>query len=156
MRYNARTLIAVLAAATAGGCATAPPADYPVTNSRFYPSRTEVVYDRVLAASTRNNYYVTASDRRSGVLNVERAIVSPARTGSVHNWADCGAVSLLEQPVSQLVELSLVVEPSGPGATVTINSRFSELRQDVHRATRRVNCTTNGQLEYEMLEQLAH
>ena len=155
MRVGVKVLAGLLANALLSACATAPPSDYSVTNSRFYPLRKDEVYDRMLAVSARQSYYVTASDRRNGVLNLERALVAPDRTGAVHNWADCGSVSLLEQPVSQLVELSVVVEPSGPGSTVTINSRFSETRRDVKRATRRVLCTTTGQLEFEMLATLA-
>jgi hypothetical protein len=100
--------------------------------------------------------YVTASDKRSGVLSVERALNAPTRAGAVYDWADCGLVSLAERPVSQLAELNLVVEPAGAGARVTVNTRFSELRQDIRHSTRRVSCTSTGALERELLDSCAH
>ena len=150
------SLAGVLGAALLAGCATAPPSTYTVANSRTYPSSKDAVFDRVLTISTRNSMYVTASDKRSGVLTFERAIAAPSRMGAVYDWADCGMVSLVERPVSQLAELNMVVEPTGAGTRVTINTHFSELRQDLSHNTRRVTCTSTGALEHELLESFAH
>jgi len=151
-----RLLTGLSAAALLAGCATAPPPTYTVANSRVYPSSREDVFERVLTVSTRNSMYVTASDKRSGVLSFERAVNAPTRTGAVYDWADCGLISLIERPVSQLAELNMVVEPAESGTRVTINTRFSELRQDVSHSTRRVSCTSTGALEHELLESFAH
>jgi len=157
MLPQSRLLTGIAAAGLLAGCATAPPSTYSVANSRVYPSSSEAVFERVLTVSTRNSMYVTASDKRSGVLSFERAINAPSRTGAVYDWADCGLISLIERPVSQMAELNMVIEPAGSGAArVTINTRFTELRQDVSHNTHRVNCTTTGALEHELLESFAH
>jgi hypothetical protein len=156
MSPQSRLLTGLAAAALLNGCATAPPQTYAVANSRVYPSAKDAVFERVLTVSTRNSMYVTASDKRTGVLTVERAINAPARTGAVYDWADCGLISLIERPVTQLAELNMVVEPAGAGSRVTINTQFSELREDVARNTHRVNCTTTGALERQLLESFAH
>lgn len=155
MRPLARMTCALAAAGLAAGCATAPPADFPVANKRDYAMRKDEAFDRIVSLSARNSYYVTGSDRRTGLVTLERALAAQDRGGTVRDWADCGAVSLLERPLSQTVELSVLVEPKGAGSTVTINSRFSELRSDLNRKTREVPCTTTGQLEYEMLALVA-
>ena len=156
MLPQSRLLMGLCGAVMLAGCASAPPSTYAVANSRVYPSGSEVLFQRVLTISTRNSMYVTASDKRSGVLSVERAINAPSRTGAVYDWANCGLVSLIERPVSQLAELNMVVEPDGSGARVTINTRFTELREDVSQNTHRVNCITTGVLERELLESFAH
>lgn len=157
MPIHSRLLAGALCTVSLAGCATAPPSTYAVQNSRVYPWSRDQVFDRAVAVSQRNRMFVTTSDRRVGVLNVERRIVSPGRSGAVYDWADCGQVSVLEQPVSQLAELNLVLEPASAGATrVTINTRFTELRQNVRRESHRLNCTSTGALERELLEQMAH
>jgi hypothetical protein len=156
MSFRLKLLPVALCAAALAGCATAPPATYEVANSRVYPWNKDQAFDRVVAASQTNDMFVTASDRRFGVLNVERAVITPARTGAVYNWADCGTMSLAEQPVSQLAELNMVVEPAPGGARVTVNTRFTEMRQDVRNRSRRLNCTSTGVLERQLLEQIAH
>jgi hypothetical protein len=158
MTSSIRVLTSALGAAALAGCATAPPRSYEISNSRTFIAGQEQMFQRALDTTARNQLYVKISDRRNGVLNVERSIVAPSRTGGVYDWADCGSLSLLEQPVSQLVELNVVVEPvgQGGGSKVTLNTHFSELRQDVRRVAYRVNCTSTGQLEHELLQQLAH
>ena len=156
MPLSLRLLSSAICVVTLVGCATAPPTTYDVVNSRVYPWGKEEVFGRLVDVAARNAMFVTASDRRYGVHNVERSIVSPSRSGAVYNWADCGLVSLTERPTTQFVELSMVVEPAKAGSRVTINSRFSEVRQDLTNRTRRLNCTSTGVLERELLESMAH
>ena len=151
-----RLLTGLAGAALLSGCATAPPSTYAVVNSRVYPSSKEAMFERALTVSSRKSMFVTASDKRTGVLSVERSINAPSRAGAVSDWADCGLVGVIERPLSQLIELNMVVEPNGAGARVTINSRFSELRQGTSRGVRRVSCTSTGMLERDLLEAFAH
>ena len=151
-----RLFTGFVGAALLAGCATAPPPTYAVANSRIYPYAKEAVFERVLAVSSRNNLQVTATDKRAGVLSFERPIVAPTRSGAVYDWADCGLISLAERPISQLAELNMVVEPAGSGAKVTIGARYSEMRQDLSHNTHKVECTSTGALEQELLEAFAH
>jgi hypothetical protein len=148
-------LIGALGAAALAGCATAPPSNYAVNNTRTYPTSKDAMFERLLTVSTRNSMLVTSSDKRSGVLSFERSVLAPSRSGAVYDWADCGLVSLAERPISQLAEVNMVVEDAGAGSKVTINSRFSETRQDMSHRSRRLECTTTGALEQQLLESFA-
>ena len=151
-----RTISGFAAGLVLTGCATAPPSRYSVPNARFYPASKDVMWERVMALFAENSMYVTASDKASGVVSFERADVAPNRSGAVYDWADCGAVGLMERPVNQLADLNVVVQATPGGARVVINSRFSEKREDLQRKARRVSCTSTGALEMRMLELLAH
>lgn len=146
-------VLAILSLLIAGGCATAPPPRHDVQNALVYPDREDRVWAKVVSVSTQN-MYLTRVDRTQGVLTAEEAVIAPNRTGAVYDWADCGAVGILERPISQLADVTFVVEPAPGGTRVTVSPRFSELREDVRRNLRRVSCTSTGAFEYRFLQAL--
>lgn len=148
------SLLALAGALLLAGCATGfATAQAPQADSREYPDRYEVIWRRVLEGSARRSMQVTKADQANGLISAAREITAPADGGTVFDWADCGWNQVVERPLSQRAELTYVLRPQGPGARLTVNGRFAELRQNV--ATRKVHwveCPSTGVLEKEMLE----
>jgi hypothetical protein len=78
----------ILAALLLSGCVTPnPPAPHEVDNTRTYPASRDVVWDRVLASSARNEMIIRKADRENGLITVEREIINP-RGPTIFSWAE--------------------------------------------------------------------
>lgn len=145
--------IAVASATVLSGCATLAPEPVDPVNSRAYSASHDVIWQRIIAGSASKSMLVTQADQANGLIKAEREITSVGEGGTVFDWADCGWGGVFQRPVSQRVDLSYVVQPKGPGAAVTINSRFRELRQNmVSREVHWVDCASTHVLENQMLQ----
>jgi hypothetical protein len=136
------------------GCATAPWTQEAIVNAKVFPESRDRVWARVLRTTARGDLSVTGADSANGVVSAELSMAAWDGSGNIHgDWAVCGSSGLLQRPLSQHADLKIVVSPDAAGTSVTINTRFSELRQDRrNRATRRVRCTSTGVLEGQLLE----
>jgi hypothetical protein len=106
---------------------------------------------QVMSVLGRRQLYISTSDEQRGFVQAELAVVAPPRSGTIRDWADCGAVSLAERPVSQLADLTISIQPFGSGATISVGAQFSEVREGPEGAVRTVRCTSKGVLEDDML-----
>lgn len=136
------------------GCATAPWTQEPIVNAKVFPESKDRVWARILRTTAREDLSVTGADSVNGVVSAELNMAAWDSSGDIHgDWAVCGSGGLLQRPLSQHADLKIVVSPDPAGTSVTINTRFSELRQDKRsRATRRVRCTSTGVLEGQLLD----
>lgn len=150
---NKPLFAAVSVAVLLTGCATSAPDSWDMKNARTYPDSRDVVWQRILATSAAKSMYVTRAEKDNGLIFAEREIVGPGAGGTVFDWADCGWGGVFERALSQRVELNYVVRSQAHGATVSINSRFKELRQNMaSRDVHWVTCTSTGQLERQLLQ----
>jgi hypothetical protein len=134
------------------GCASVQPMPHEVDNTRTYPASRDVVWDRVLAASARNEMIIRKADRENGLITVEREIINP-HGSTIFSWAECGWNSLFDRAVSQRVELNYVVHRERDGTTVTVNGRYLELRLNIPlQKTQWANCVSTGVLERNLLD----
>lgn len=106
---------------------------------------------QVMSVLGRRQLYISTSDQQRGLIQAELAIVAPPRSGTIRDWADCGAVGLTERPVSQLADLTFSIQPFGSGATISVAAQFSEVREGPDGAARTLHCTSKGVLEDDML-----
>ena len=136
------------------GCATAPWPQEAIRNAIVVPEVREQVWARVIRTTAGNNLSITGADKVNGIVSAERSIAPRDESGNIHgNWAVCGGVGLLNRPLSQHVDLKILVLPHSQGTNVTINARFSETRQDKRtRETQLVSCTSTGVLEAALLD----
>jgi hypothetical protein len=143
----------ILAALLLSGCVTPnPPAPHEVDNTRTYPASRDVVWDRVLASSARNEMIIRKADRENGLITVEREIINP-RGPTIFSWAECGWNSLFDRAVSQRDELNYFVHRERDGTSVTVNGRYLELRLNVPmQKTQWATCVSTGVLERTLLD----
>jgi hypothetical protein len=135
------------------GCATAPWSQASIVNAKVFPESRDRVWARVVRTTPRENLSITGADKLNGVVSAELSMTASNGSGDIHNWAVCGLNGLLQRPLSQHADIKIVVAPDPAGTSVTINTQFSELRQEKRsRANRRVSCTSTGVLEGELLD----
>jgi hypothetical protein len=149
------------AAVLLSGCATVasgPAAER--ADARTYPDSRAAIWQRILSASAGNSLFIRQADVASGVITVDRD-VTPAGgaifgESAIFSWAECGRASVLDRTVSQKIEINyLVREQSNGPTTVTINSRFRELRTNITSHQQYwVTCTSTGGLERKLLDSL--
>jgi uncharacterized protein YceK len=150
---------AVSAALLLSGCATV--ASRPAAeraDARTYPDSRAAIWQRILSASADNSMFIRQVDLANGVITVDRDITAVGGElfdeSTIFSWAECGRGSMLGHALSQRVEINYLVreEPNGP-TTVTINSRFRELRSNIRsHAPEWVTCTSTGVLERKLLD----
>jgi hypothetical protein len=152
-------LLLVGAALLLGGAApAAPPEPAEISMSRTYPYSEDSVWGRILATSARKGMVVRQADRTSGVITVEREIVTPQTDVLAHtifDWADCGRGRVFERAETQRIEVDYTVrhQPEDGATTVTVTARFQELRTNFAlQRSRWVNCASAGVLERDLLE----
>jgi hypothetical protein len=136
------------------GCATAPWTQESIVNAKVFPESRERVWARILRTTPRENLSITGADIVNGVVSAELSMTARDGSGDIHgDWAVCGLNGLLQHPLSQHADIKIVVAPDPAGTSVTINTQFSELRQDKRsRVNRRALCTSTGVLEGELLD----
>jgi hypothetical protein len=156
MRY--RLLMAMMATPMLAGLiaalppqAAAQPSQAPAAHSQSYSYPQERGWRQVMSVLGRRQLYISSSDLRLGLIQAELSIVAPPRSGTIRDWADCGAVSLTERPLSQHADLTVSIQPLGAGASISVAAQFSEVREGVDGAVRTQGCTSTGVLEDDML-----
>ncbi|MGH6908751.1 MAG: hypothetical protein ACREE0_22820 [Phenylobacterium sp.] len=133
-------------------CATEPWTQESVRNSVVVREPKDRVWARVINVSPREGLNITNADSANGIISAELSMKPWGGSGDIQDWAVCGAGGMLQRPLSQHVDVKIVVLPDPAGASVTVNARFSELRQDKRtRTTHRVLCTSVGTFENTLL-----
>jgi hypothetical protein len=131
--------------------AAAQPSPAPAAHTQSYSYPQERGWRQVMSVLGRRQLYISTSDQRLGLIQAQLSIVAPPRSGTVRDWADCGAVGLTERPVSQLADLTIGIQPFAAGATISVTAQFTEVREGVDGAVRTLRCTSTGVLEDDML-----
>jgi len=145
----------------AGGAAAseletvAPQATASEGRSRAYDDAKDREWNRILTVLSRSDMYISSTDKINGSIKAELSLIAPPRGGTIRDWAQCGPVSLVERPVSQLAELSISLQPLGRGSVVSIGAQFKELRERPNGQIRTISCASTGALEDEMLLRFA-
>ena len=133
----------------ASGCATAPQ-QFEFDKTRTIPESKDVVWERLVGFFASNNLSIKTIEKDSGIIAAERMIGRPGSGGKILDWADCGS-ELLMTPINQTADLNVFVRPAPGGATVTVNTRFSESRQFADERPTVTICNSTGALERELL-----
>jgi hypothetical protein len=131
--------------------AAAQPSLPPAAHTQSYSYPQELGWRQVMSVLGRRQLFISSSDLRRGLIQAELSIVAPPRSGTIWDWADCGAVGLTERPRSQLADLTISIQPLGAGATISVAAQFTEVREGVDGAVRTLRCTSTGVLEDDML-----
>lgn len=149
---------AMMAAPMLAGFSSAPPpqaavqpSQAPAAYTQNYTYPQERGWRQVMSVLGRRQLYISTSDQQRGLIEAELSIVAPPRSGTIGDWADCGAVRLTERPLGQLADLTIRIQPLGAGATISVAAQFTEMREGVDGAVRTLHCTSTGVLEDDML-----
>lgn len=145
-------LLAALSA-TLASCVTAPDV-YDFPKSRVIPESKDVVWGRVVEFFASNSLSIKTIEKDSGLVVAERMFSAPSRGSSVGAWASCGSEPLAV-PVRQSADLNVFVRPQGSGVSVTVNTRFTEVRQLGGYESLTLECNSNGSLEAMVLDAAA-
>ena len=138
------------------GCATIPTLERPIEKSRTFKASFEELWQALIPALTSAGEFVTVAEKDSGFITFQKVIlIDRLREYALmpSGWT-CHNIG----QVSQLVLLINVVttKPDEKHVTVTINSKFPEIRcggfWDISWPIR--TFSTNGKLEKEYLNKI--
>jgi hypothetical protein len=142
------------------GCATLPTGAPATALSRTYSDSRSSIWQRILLASASRSMFVRQADPVNGLIVVDREFApspqSKLSEDMISNWAWCGSGGVFALAVNQRIEINYMVRAERDGrTTVTLNSRFRELRADDPRKPPQwVECNSTGVLERDIIQSL--
>lgn len=137
------------------GCAT-PAAYYNFDKSRVIDAPKDVVWSRIIGNFAANSVPIKTIEKASGIIYAESRLAKPSYKdkGKILDWADCGIDSFAVPQEREVAYNVFVVEEVSSKTRVTVNTTFTEIRQNALTAPalQRVNCNSTGSLEKAMLD----
>lgn len=134
---------------TLTGCFSPPtlPKAHDFQKSWTIPSTFDQTWSATVELFAERGWHIDTLEKDSGIIGTDWLTI-----GRQSVFADCGTPGLL-YPLRREVKFNVFVLGVATGHSLTVNARFRELRMFNSQRTYH-NCTSTGQLETEIYEQI--
>lgn len=157
---------AITAALVLSGCASVPPKQFDVQNTRTEAAAFDDVWAGLVGFFASNQIAIRTIEKDSGLIVAETEVQSGApgqfnaerqgARGRIGSFADCG-IDTSAIPYGYIIRLNVLARPAGDGTQVTVNTQFRELRAVPafvmgQQTNFQIPCNSTGELERTILD----